>query len=130
MVDRRRMKKKWMNNLFSCHNPFESFTLVERVVRMSLSLFLELSCFLILMILAFKEFSLTGVSSSSVGSSNTYVFDLHACSVLINGTSKAGQHVDTSSIHIESRKSPTAVLFDDDTGRISIRHCEYLRVSL
>ncbi|GKF68349.1 hypothetical protein Tco_0198028, partial [Tanacetum coccineum] len=35
------------------------------------------------------------------------------------------QHVDTSLIHIESRKSPTAMLFDDDTGRISIRHCEY-----
>ncbi|GJX47996.1 hypothetical protein Tco_0273186 [Tanacetum coccineum] len=33
--------------------------------------------------------------------------------------------VDTSLIHIESRKSPTAVLFDDDTGRTSIRHCEY-----
>ncbi|GJX36320.1 hypothetical protein Tco_0247877 [Tanacetum coccineum] len=33
--------------------------------------------------------------------------------------------VDTSLIHIESRKSPTAVLFDDDTGRISILHCEY-----
>ncbi|GJY96623.1 hypothetical protein Tco_0513533 [Tanacetum coccineum] len=33
--------------------------------------------------------------------------------------------VDTSLIHIESRKSPTAVLFDDDTGRISIRYCEY-----
>ncbi|GJS68144.1 integrase, catalytic region, zinc finger, CCHC-type containing protein [Tanacetum coccineum] len=31
----------------------------------------------------------------------------------------------TSLIHIESYKSPTAVLFDDDTGRISIRHCEY-----
>ncbi|GJY04025.1 hypothetical protein Tco_0369965 [Tanacetum coccineum] len=30
----------------------------------------------------------------------------------------------TSLIHIESRKSPTAVLFDVDTGRISIRHCE------
>ncbi|GJT55915.1 putative reverse transcriptase domain-containing protein [Tanacetum coccineum] len=30
----------------------------------------------------------------------------------------------TSLIHIESCKSPTAVLFDDDTGRISIRHCE------
>ncbi|GJU73691.1 hypothetical protein Tco_1265096 [Tanacetum coccineum] len=32
---------------------------------------------------------------------------------------------DTSLIHIESRKSPTAELFDDDSGRISIRHCEY-----
>ncbi|GJY88185.1 hypothetical protein Tco_0502813 [Tanacetum coccineum] len=38
--------------------------------------------------------------------------------------------VDTSLIHIESHKSPTAVLFDDDTGRISIRYREYLRVSL
>ncbi|GJR02043.1 hypothetical protein Tco_0525027 [Tanacetum coccineum] len=35
--------------------------------------------------------------------------------------------VDTSLIHIESRKSPTAVMFDDDTGRISIRHCEILK---
>ncbi|GJW85197.1 hypothetical protein Tco_0158342 [Tanacetum coccineum] len=33
----------------------------------------------------------------------------------------------TSLIHIESRKSPTAVLFDDDTGRISIRHCCILK---
>ncbi|GKD41796.1 F-box/kelch-repeat protein-like protein [Tanacetum coccineum] len=32
--------------------------------------------------------------------------------------------VDTSLIHIESRKSPTAVLFDVDTRRIFIRHCE------
>ncbi|GKB63344.1 hypothetical protein Tco_0919530 [Tanacetum coccineum] len=33
--------------------------------------------------------------------------------------------VDTSLIHLESRKSPTAELFDDDSGRISIHHCEY-----
>ncbi|GKD75578.1 hypothetical protein Tco_1333860 [Tanacetum coccineum] len=32
--------------------------------------------------------------------------------------------VSTSSIHIEFCKSPTAVLFDVNTGRISIRHCE------
>ncbi|GJT92457.1 hypothetical protein Tco_1081302 [Tanacetum coccineum] len=32
--------------------------------------------------------------------------------------------VDTSLIHIESRKSPTAVLLDVNIGRISIRHCE------
>ncbi|GJU44656.1 hypothetical protein Tco_1201922 [Tanacetum coccineum] len=38
--------------------------------------------------------------------------------------------VDTSLIHIESRKSPITVLFDVDAGRISIRHGEYLRVSL
>ncbi|GJT54540.1 hypothetical protein Tco_0989594 [Tanacetum coccineum] len=35
--------------------------------------------------------------------------------------------IDTSSIHIESRKLPTAMLFDDDTGRISIRHYEILK---
>nr|GFB17315.1 hypothetical protein [Tanacetum cinerariifolium]GFB25673.1 hypothetical protein [Tanacetum cinerariifolium] len=33
--------------------------------------------------------------------------------------------VDTSLIQIESRKSPTTELFDVDSGRISIRHCEY-----
>ncbi|GJR86653.1 hypothetical protein Tco_0210664 [Tanacetum coccineum] len=33
----------------------------------------------------------------------------------------------TSLIHIESRKSPTAVLFDDDTGRISISHSSALK---
>ncbi|GKA70967.1 hypothetical protein Tco_0777106, partial [Tanacetum coccineum] len=31
----------------------------------------------------------------------------------------------TSLINVESRKSPTAVLFNADTGRISIRYCEY-----
>nr|GEX40035.1 putative reverse transcriptase domain-containing protein [Tanacetum cinerariifolium] len=33
--------------------------------------------------------------------------------------------VDTSLIHIEPRKPPTAELSDVDSGRISIRHCEY-----
>nr|GFB95388.1 hypothetical protein [Tanacetum cinerariifolium] len=32
------------------------------------------------------------------------------------------QVVDTSLIHIESRKPPTAKLFDVDSGRISIHH--------
>nr|GEZ14697.1 hypothetical protein [Tanacetum cinerariifolium] len=32
--------------------------------------------------------------------------------------------VDTSLIHIESRKPPTAELFDVDSGRIYIHHCE------
>ncbi|GKE12545.1 hypothetical protein Tco_1416096, partial [Tanacetum coccineum] len=31
---------------------------------------------------------------------------------------------DTSLIHVESRKSPTVELFDDDSGRISIHHYE------
>ncbi|GJX61987.1 hypothetical protein Tco_0294887 [Tanacetum coccineum] len=35
--------------------------------------------------------------------------------------------VDTSLIRKESRKSPTTVLFDVDTGRISIRHCKILK---
>ncbi|GJZ78907.1 hypothetical protein Tco_0643744 [Tanacetum coccineum] len=35
------------------------------------------------------------------------------------------KRVDTTLIHLESRKSPTADLFDDDSGRISIHHCEY-----
>ncbi|GKD88450.1 hypothetical protein Tco_1363957 [Tanacetum coccineum] len=38
-----------------------------------------------------------------------------------------GFPVSTSLIRIESRKSPTAVLFDVDTGRISIRHYEMLK---
>ncbi|GJW14776.1 retrotransposon protein, putative, ty1-copia subclass [Tanacetum coccineum] len=72
-----------------------------------------------------KNLPLTGFQHESVGSSNTDVLDLPCLLVLITGTSQSRQHVDTSLIHIESRKSPTAVLFDDNTGRISIRHsCE------
>ncbi|GJS30044.1 hypothetical protein Tco_0490664 [Tanacetum coccineum] len=72
-----------------------------------------------------QRISLTGFPAQSVGSSNTDVLDLPCLLVHITGMSQSRQHVDTSLIHIESRKSPTAVLFDDDTGRISIRHCEY-----
>ncbi|GJX33801.1 hypothetical protein Tco_0245358 [Tanacetum coccineum] len=72
-----------------------------------------------------QRISLTGFPTQSVGSSNTDVLDLPCLLVLITGMSQSRQHVDTSLIHIESRKSPTAVLFDDDTRRISIRHCEY-----
>ncbi|GJU14110.1 hypothetical protein Tco_1136506 [Tanacetum coccineum] len=72
-----------------------------------------------------QRISLTGFPAQSVGSSNTDVLDLPCLLVLITGTSQSRQHVDTSLIHVESRKSPTAVLFDDDTGRISIRHYEY-----
>ncbi|GJS58037.1 hypothetical protein Tco_0652821 [Tanacetum coccineum] len=73
--------------------------------------------------------SLTGFPAQSVGSFNTDVLDLPCLLVLITGTSQSRQHVDTSLIHIESHKSPTTVLFDDDTGRISIRHV-LLRVSM
>ncbi|GKB89017.1 hypothetical protein Tco_0961289, partial [Tanacetum coccineum] len=72
-----------------------------------------------------QRISLTGFPAQSVGSSNTDVLDLPCLLVLITRTSQSRQHVDTSLIHIESRKSPTAVLFDDNTGRISIHHCEY-----
>ncbi|GJQ99531.1 hypothetical protein Tco_0522516 [Tanacetum coccineum] len=77
-----------------------------------------------------QRVSLTGFPAQSVGSSNTYVLDLPCLLVLITGTSQSRQHVDTSSIHIESRKSPTAVLFDDDTGRISIRHYSFVRTQV
>ncbi|GJW50315.1 hypothetical protein Tco_0091666 [Tanacetum coccineum] len=43
-----------------------------------------------------------------------------ALSVLVTEASQSRQHVITSLIHIESRKSPTAELFDVDSGRISI----------
>ncbi|GJV15310.1 hypothetical protein Tco_1360633 [Tanacetum coccineum] len=69
-----------------------------------------------------QRISLTGFPAQSVGSSNTNVLDLPCLLVLITRMSQSRQHVDTSLIHIESRKSPTTVLFDDDTGRISIRH--------
>ncbi|GJW65562.1 hypothetical protein Tco_0117446 [Tanacetum coccineum] len=64
-----------------------------------------------------QRISLTGFPAQSIGSSNTDVLDLPCLLVLITGTSQSRQH--------ESRKSPTAELFDVDTGRISIRHCEY-----
>ncbi|GKA73450.1 hypothetical protein Tco_0779752 [Tanacetum coccineum] len=40
-----------------------------------------------------------------------------ALAVLVIETSQSKQH--------ESRKSPTVELFDVDSGRISIHHCEY-----
>ncbi|GJX88042.1 hypothetical protein Tco_0340056 [Tanacetum coccineum] len=65
-----------------------------------------------------SKISLTGFPAQSVWSSNTDVLDLPCLLVLITDTSQSRQHVDTSLIHRESCKSPTAVLFDDDTGRI------------
>nr|GEX07592.1 putative reverse transcriptase domain-containing protein [Tanacetum cinerariifolium] len=51
------------------------------------------------------------------------VLDSSCLLVLITGTSQSRQHVITSLIHIESCKSPTAELFEVDSGRIPIRHC-------
>ncbi|GJZ01809.1 hypothetical protein Tco_0519770 [Tanacetum coccineum] len=64
-----------------------------------------------------QRISLIGFLAQSVGSSNTDVLDLPCLLVLVAGTSQSRQH--------ESRKSPTAELFEVDSGRISIRHCEY-----
>nr|GEV55841.1 integrase, catalytic region, zinc finger, CCHC-type, peptidase aspartic, catalytic [Tanacetum cinerariifolium] len=48
------------------------------------------------------------------------VLDSPCLLVLITGTSQSRQHVITSSIHIESCKSPTKSLFDVGSSRISI----------
>ncbi|GJW26899.1 hypothetical protein Tco_0040710 [Tanacetum coccineum] len=60
---------------------------------------------------------LTGFPAQSVGSSNTDVLDSPCLLVLITGTSQSRQH--------ESCKSSIAELFEVDSERISIRHCEY-----
>ncbi|GJV35685.1 hypothetical protein Tco_1408162 [Tanacetum coccineum] len=73
----------------------------------------------------FRRTSLTGFLAQSIRSSNAIALDSPYLLVLITGTSQSRQHVDTSLIHLESRKSPTAELFDVDSGRISIHHCEY-----
>ncbi|GJR21456.1 hypothetical protein Tco_0969983 [Tanacetum coccineum] len=65
----------------------------------------------------FRRTSLTGFPAQSVRSSNAIALDSPYLLVLITGTSQSRQH--------ESRKSPTAELFDVDSGRISIHHYEY-----
>nr|GFA77514.1 hypothetical protein [Tanacetum cinerariifolium] len=61
--------------------------------------------------------SLTGFPAQSIRSSNAIALDSPYLLVLNIGTSQSRQH--------ESRKSPIAELFDVDSGRISIHHCEY-----
>nr|GEW50499.1 serine/threonine protein kinase SRPK1 [Tanacetum cinerariifolium] len=79
---------------------------------------------------SFRRTSLTGFPAQSISSSNTIALDSPNLLVLYTEASQSRQHVDTSLIHLESRKSPTAELFDVDSGRISIHHREYKRVSL
>nr|GEU67265.1 putative reverse transcriptase domain-containing protein [Tanacetum cinerariifolium] len=69
-----------------------------------------------------RRTSLTGFPAQSISSSNTIALDSLHLLVLNTGASQSRQQVDTSLIHIESRKPPTAELFDFDSGRISIRH--------
>ncbi|GJY32147.1 hypothetical protein Tco_0415642 [Tanacetum coccineum] len=96
-----------------------------------------------------QRISLTWFLAQSVRSSNTNILDSPCLLVPNTGTSQSKQHdmsesdnyylsnrvvnsftrpnrylVDTSLVHIESRKSPTAELFDVDSVRISIRHCD------
>ncbi|GKD64080.1 hypothetical protein Tco_1306188, partial [Tanacetum coccineum] len=54
----------------------------------------------------------------SIISSNAVALDSSYLLVLIAETSQSREYVDTSLIHIESRKSPIAELFDVDSGRI------------
>ncbi|GJW71008.1 ribonuclease H-like domain-containing protein [Tanacetum coccineum] len=60
----------------------------------------------------FRRTSLTGFPAQSIRSSNAIALDSPYLLVLIIGTSQSRQH--------ESRKPPTAELFDVDSGRISI----------
>nr|GFA12955.1 hypothetical protein [Tanacetum cinerariifolium] len=69
-----------------------------------------------------RRTSVTGFPAQSISSSNTVALDSPYVLVLNTGASQSRQHVNTSLIHIESRKPPTAELFDVDSGRISIRH--------
>ncbi|GKB26029.1 hypothetical protein Tco_0865430 [Tanacetum coccineum] len=84
----------------------------------------------------FKRISLTGFPAQSVRSSNAIALDSLYLLVLITRASQIRQHVDTSLIHIESRKPPTKSLFNVDSSRISIiimntkeRHSDVLAVS-
>nr|GEZ99256.1 hypothetical protein [Tanacetum cinerariifolium] len=63
----------------------------------------------------FRRTSLTGFPTQSIRSSNAITIDSPYLLVLITETSQSRQHVDTSLIHLESRKSPTAELFDVDS---------------
>nr|GEU53262.1 hypothetical protein [Tanacetum cinerariifolium] len=62
----------------------------------------------------FRRTSLTGFLAQSISSSNTIALDSPNLLVLNTGASQSRQH--------ESRKPPTAELFDVDSRRISIRH--------
>nr|GEU45719.1 hypothetical protein [Tanacetum cinerariifolium] len=61
-----------------------------------------------------------GLPAQSVRSSNAYALDSLYLLVLVTRTSQSKQHVITSSIHVESYKSPTESLFDVGSSRISI----------
>ncbi|GJW98264.1 reverse transcriptase domain-containing protein [Tanacetum coccineum] len=57
-----------------------------------------------------------GLEAATVGKPAS----IAALAILVTGASQSRQHVDTSLIHIESRKPPIAELYDVDSGRIYI----------
>nr|GEY36354.1 RNA-directed DNA polymerase, eukaryota, reverse transcriptase zinc-binding domain protein [Tanacetum cinerariifolium] len=63
-----------------------------------------------------RRTSVTGFPAQSISSSNTIALDSPNLLVLNTGASQSRQHVDTSLIRIESRKPPTAELFDTLEG--------------
>ncbi|GJX75934.1 hypothetical protein Tco_0322745 [Tanacetum coccineum] len=95
---------------------------------LNLGAFLDILVFslnFILNVEIFKSLSLNPYAAlrflaRSVRSSNAIALDSPYLPVLITGTSQSRHHFDTCLIHIESYKSPTAELFDIDSGRISI----------
>ncbi|GJZ12997.1 hypothetical protein Tco_0548227 [Tanacetum coccineum] len=67
----------------------------------------------------FRRATLIVFPTQSIRSSNADALDSPYLLVLNTGTSQSKQH--------ESRKSPTAELFEVDSGRIFIRHCGMLK---
>ncbi|GJW06655.1 hypothetical protein Tco_1569078 [Tanacetum coccineum] len=63
-------------------------------------------------VVQFRRTSLTGFPAQSIRSSNATTLDSPHLLVLVTGTSQSRQH--------ESRKSPTKILFDVGSRRISI----------
>ncbi|GJW17355.1 hypothetical protein Tco_0024791 [Tanacetum coccineum] len=105
---------------YECEMAFELLRLVKKQLKERYGKIVGIKSLLEVTAAKIQRISLTGFPAQSVGSSNTDVLDLPCLLVLITGTSQSRQHVDTSLIHIESRKSPTKSLFDVGSSRISI----------
>nr|GEV33643.1 hypothetical protein [Tanacetum cinerariifolium] len=109
------LDRKFDNNV-----SFEEEVVYQRL-RKTLTHVLELSSCIYL---DDRAWGVLNFDSAGVRSSNAIALDSPNLLVLNTRASQSRQHVDTSLIHVESRKPPTAELFDVDSGRISIRHLE------
>ncbi|GJV62379.1 retrovirus-related pol polyprotein from transposon TNT 1-94 [Tanacetum coccineum] len=85
--------------------PSASAVLMAKISSYDLEVLLEVQ---------FRRTSLTRFPAQSIRSTNAIALDSSYLLILITETSQSRQH--------ESRKSPTAELFDVDSGRISIHH--------